>query len=148
MVTEGRRYVMEGLFDKLCLPEQWRGREGPAQAASRGWKSKSGAAEGGQTHQNGGRAMRSLKRRRFLPVRQRILFRATRTKMLGKHCSWFADSRASDAPGTARSGRDLPPKPSPEGLRHPGHAVVAQFYGLLDISRFMFKLASLRPVIS
>jgi hypothetical protein len=36
-VMEGRCYVMKDWFwNKLCLPEQWREHEGPAQAASRG----------------------------------------------------------------------------------------------------------------
>ena len=36
---EGRCYVMGRVSgnNKLCLPEQWREREGPAQAASRDW---------------------------------------------------------------------------------------------------------------
>lgn len=63
---EAEGYVMEGLYeDKLCLPEQWYEREGPAQAASRDWEEVFGAREDDQAHQNGGRAIRSGKEDSF-----------------------------------------------------------------------------------
>jgi hypothetical protein len=59
-VMEGMCYVMDGLFgDKLGLPERWREREGPAQAASRDSARFFLSERGDQAPQNGCRTIRS-----------------------------------------------------------------------------------------